>query len=89
MASISSTKLQQVPEREISGRVLEEVAAQEGTSPVDLDQPLYDVVDPDALNALFAGSTPPATVRFTYLDYEIVVHGDGRIDVVDDDRRSD
>lgn len=45
--------------------------------PVDLSPPLYDVVDPDALEALFAptegGATRAGRVEFAYADYRVTV----------------
>lgn len=47
--------------------------------------PLYDVVDPDALNALFGrgreSSGRPQTFAFTYEGYRVTVCGDGTVTV--------
>lgn len=55
-----------------------------GTDPLDLD-PLYHVIDPDALNRLFQRSTgipqPNGRVIFTMADCTVVVHSTGEIDV--------
>lgn len=65
--------------RPISERVVEAVANAAGTSELEL-QPLYEVVDPDALESLFhAGSD--GTVRFTYHGHHVVVSSDGDVDV--------
>lgn len=70
----------------VSGRVLAAIAAEEDTSAPALDRTLYDVVDPDALDALVHDSGFQGDVEFTYNGYQVTVHGDGRIDVtaVDD-----
>ena len=66
-----------------STKVVEKVAEQEGVGPCDLDS-LYDVVNPDALDALFA-PTSNATVHsgghveFTYCGYDITVKSDGHV----------
>ncbi|WP_306053037.1 HalOD1 output domain-containing protein [Natronococcus wangiae] len=41
--------------------------------------PLYDYVDPDALNALFAASDDGSDLRlsFSYLEYDVTVHQEG------------
>ena len=65
-----------------SSRVLEAVAQREGNDPVEFDRRLFDVVDPDALDAL-VGSGFPGTVTFEYLGYRVTVHGTGRVDVTD------
>jgi len=43
--------------------------------------PLYDVVDPDALDALFAGSETFGVVTFEYAGYDVTVRADGVVDV--------
>jgi hypothetical protein len=50
--------------------------------------PVYDVVDPDALNALFAARTDgtprvDGTVTFTYRDHEFVVASNGDVRVAE------
>ena len=79
--------------RSPSQAVIQAVAAASGRSPVrDDDQdrkeplePLYDTVDPDALDALFAstscGSPVPGRVEFVYCGYRVSVDGTGRVEV--------
>ena len=67
-------------DRPTSERIVEAVADAADVSKLEL-QPLYEVVDPDALESLFrAGST--GTVRFTYHGHRVVVssHGDVTVD---------
>lgn len=52
--------------------------------------PLYDAMDPDALDALFANddglsSTRAGTVSFPYADCTVFVDGTGRVAAVRDD----
>lgn len=59
-----------------SEAVVRAVAKHKGIDPVAVEQPLYDAVDPDALDALIAGSAPPAggsatTVSFAYAGHEV------------------
>lgn len=75
------------PETEsVSATVVRAVAAAEGGTELELDEPLYDAVDPDALDQLFAPK-PDGTSRlfgqlhFRYHGYSVLVHGFGRIDV--------
>lgn len=59
--------------------VIERVADDKGVDPRDLD-PLHEVIDPDALNALF--SDDDHTVRkvvFRYQGYDVTVESDGRV----------
>lgn len=78
-------------ERDASGQtlsmaVVKAIAEREGIDPLDMDPPLYDVIDPDALNTLFArpadvGDTRPEEVVFEYNGYEIEVTSDGDVHV--------
>lgn len=68
-----------------SRRVVQAVAAAENVDPTDL-QPLYDVVDPDALDALFrptAAGRPRSSgsVRFRYAQHDVVVQEGGAVRV--------
>lgn len=66
--------------------VAEQIAEEERTAPTDLDPPLYEVIDPDALNRLF-GATPDGVprsdgcVKFTYAGYEVRVTSEGEVEV--------
>ncbi|NHN46422.1 hypothetical protein G9464_02245 [Halostella sp. JP-L12] len=68
-------------ERPASERVVEAVAAVEEASPLELDRPLYDAIDPDALNALVGTQSGCNVVEFSYLGYRVAVRGDGEITV--------
>lgn len=62
-------------------RVVETLARETGTDPADLP-PLYDAVDPDALNSLFRGvDSSSHRVRFTLADHAVTVSGDGTVAV--------
>lgn len=68
----------------LSAAVVEAVARAEGVDPTALEEPLYEVVDPDALDDLTAvghGDSPTSQVRiyFTYYGYEVEVRGDGEV----------
>lgn len=65
---------------EASVRVVSEVAAAADADPLTM-APLYETVDPDALDKLVA-SDVQGHVQFTYAGHEVTVHGDGAI-VVD------
>lgn len=80
MESTLDTEFRPSGRRSVSERVLDAIAEREGESPVDFDRPIYDVVDPDALDDLFRGRVG-GTVEFSYLDYRVVVGADGRIDL--------
>lgn len=68
-----------------SARVVEAVAQKEGVSPIELNRPLFDAVDPDALDALVtAGANSNGNgieIEFTYLGYAIQVRKDPTLKV--------
>jgi len=67
-------------ERRLSTSVVQAVATALGTDPLSLDERLYDVLDPDALDRLFGGEeTGPRTLSFDLAGCSVTVHGDGRI----------
>ena len=65
-----------------SQRVIEVVARKEGVSPTELSQPLYDSVEGEALDKLFARKDAKGNgsvqVSFEYHGYKVhVADGDG------------
>lgn len=70
-------------ERSVSQAVIDAIAAVEGTPPTELSPPLYDVVDPEALNKVFAGKASLGKVVFDYNSYEVSVDADGHVAVKD------
>ncbi|AFZ74026.1 HalOD1 output domain-containing protein [Natronobacterium gregoryi] len=62
--------------------VVSTVADATESAPCDLP-PLARVIDPDALNALFASgsTTGDTTVQFQYVGHTVVVTGEGDVDV--------
>lgn len=69
-----------------SQAVVQQIAALEGVEPTDLRTPLYDSLDPEALDDLVAsalgrGLDPRLTVVFTFAGYEVRVAGDGSVSV--------
>ena len=69
----------------IASAIVETVATEEGVDPVDLDEPLYAAIDPDALDRLFrsapAGSGIAGRVTFTYAGYDVTVQATGDVRV--------
>ncbi|WP_255151268.1 HalOD1 output domain-containing protein [Halorarius halobius] len=60
--------------------VIDAVAAHEGVDETDLDPPLDDAIDADALSALYDDHSAP-TVRFSYRDHTVVVTGPDAVEV--------
>lgn len=84
------------PEQAVGSLTLEivtEVAAQHGVDPIDLEPPLDDIVDTDALEALFSDSLDGTTretvaVEFTYCGHRVVVdEGTVHVEAADGTRR--
>jgi len=58
--------------------VVEAVANEIGTDSTGVPQQLYEVIDSDALDALFAnGNMMDGTVTFAYCGYTVTVTADG------------
>lgn len=69
--------------RPAAAAVIEAVATRAGVDETELP-PLYDAVDPDALDNLvarWAGGSPQSAghVRFQYYGYTVLVHFDDRL----------
>lgn len=69
-----------------SDRILQAIAVEEGTDPIDLDPPLFDVVDGELLDSLLESNAESRhgeslVVRFAYLGYAVTVTADGDVDV--------
>lgn len=65
----------------LSTRVVERVATFKGTDSVELD-PLYEAIDPDALNRLFtnaSGASRGGQISFAYCGCEVIVEDDGQV----------
>ena len=71
------------PDERVSNVVVRALADAMGTTPAAMDVRLYDVVDPDALDALFssAGSGVDPHVSFSIAGKQVVVNGDRRVHV--------
>lgn len=71
----------------VSDEVISAVAAASGADPLDLD-PLYEAIDPDALDALYRRDgrereNTPERLEFIYSGCGVVVAGDGSVSVTD------
>lgn len=74
--------------RRASTRVIEAVARREDISPASLQPPLYEVIDPDALDEIFRSAHDRTRVIVEYYGYEIEVTPDFvRIRGTDDESR--
>lgn len=60
-----------------------EIADREGIEAWEVTEPLYDVINPDALESLFRGG--PARVAFHYRGYRVTVTHEHEVTIVDRD----
>ncbi|WP_255167282.1 HalOD1 output domain-containing protein [Natrononativus amylolyticus] len=76
----------------LSYEIVDAVAEREGVDATEIEPPeyeaLYDVLNPEALEALFApreDGTPrnPGRVEFTFCGYDMVVTSDGDVTVIE------
>ena len=73
-------------DRTPSLRVVEAVADAEGVDPFDLEAPLYDAIDPTALDRLFEPTARGETERqgqvtFEFCGYDVTVRSDGSVSI--------
>lgn len=79
MRGLTKEPIHRAPvETRTSMAVIRAVASEEDVDPTDLDVPLYDAVDPGALDSLFESGFD-GHVRFTYYGYEVSVFDGGRV----------
>ncbi|WP_459809929.1 HalOD1 output domain-containing protein [Halopiger thermotolerans] len=71
-------------------RIVETVADVQGTSPSELSTPLYEAVDPDALERVLRSSDGSSLrVRFPYESCVVTVDGAGNVSAAPSQRESD
>lgn len=66
-------------ERSLSEAVIGGIAHYKGVDEVALEKPLYDAIDPEALNTLFREGA--GEVTFCYLDLVVTVTSEREIDI--------
>ncbi|MFP9192748.1 HalOD1 output domain-containing protein [Natronosalvus vescus] len=89
---LSADRMDTQEQPPLSFRIVEAVADEEGVDPIDIEPPeydaLYDVLNPEALDSLFAPREDgtlrsPGEVAFRFCGYDIVVKSDGTVDILD------
>lgn len=70
------------PDRSVSTSAVIAVATELGIDPREMDEPLHDWIDPDALDALVE-SMEDGHVSFSMAGHRVRVRADGRISVDD------
>ncbi|WP_255169164.1 HalOD1 output domain-containing protein [Natrononativus amylolyticus] len=62
--------------------VIEAIAAAKSTTPAELTPPLYEAIDPEALNVILqSGHGDSVTVTFEYQEFEVTVSDSGDVSV--------
>lgn len=68
---------------QLSETILRAVADAEGLAPAALDTPLYESINPEALDRLFRSPNRQRVrtgcVQFEYCGYEVEIHADGQL----------
>lgn len=67
-----------------SMRVVEAVADELDTDPTELETPLAEAIDTDALDNLFKGPGNSVMISFSYYDHRISVEENGDITLTED-----
>lgn len=63
-------------------KVINRIAEREGVSPLDLETPLYEAVDPDALDALLTEEGGAAKeIVFAYTGYDVQATSRGEVTI--------
>ena len=81
---MSNKQLGSPVEKPLSREVVETVAALKNTEPTELQQPLYEVIDPDALDALFTPKRDRTArrggeIQFMYCGYSVRITPNGDV----------
>lgn len=83
---VRETRVGEDDDRSPSEAVAEVVASAEESTPTQLP-PLYESIDPDALDQLVSGDSPPDSsplvVQFSHAGWNVFVRGDGTIRLCD------
>ena len=70
-------------ENSVCQTVIEAIADAEGADPTELNPPLYEAIDPDALENLFDDGRMIGKIIFNYHGYEVSVFPDGYVSIND------
>jgi len=64
-------------DRAVSDAAVAAIAEAEGVAPTELAPPLYESVDPEALDDLFSVPLGDVRVSFVHREYEVTVRSEG------------
>lgn len=66
----------------VTAAVITAIAEHEEIDPVELEPPLFEAIDVDALNELFPHGSE-GTIQFLYRGHQITVSADGEVTIED------
>jgi len=66
----------------IVDEIIEQVATREKSDPFSLP-PLYETIDPNALETVFESSNDMLIIQFSYYGYDITIEDSGTVTVAD------
>lgn len=86
MAREQPTVVRTADDNSISETVIYAVATARGVCPIELETPLYEALDTEALDRLLSSGSQrlnldSARIEFTWAECTVVVHGTGRVAV--------
>lgn len=61
--------------------IVTSIAAAKNVDPVDLEPPLYEVINPESLRDVIESADPSSRVRFRFDDLEVEVRGDETVEI--------
>jgi hypothetical protein len=72
-----------------TAEIVRTVAARENVDPVEIEQPLFEAIDPEALDALLQHDSEETTdssirVEFSYCGYDLLVTSSGDVRIADE-----
>jgi len=78
---MSGTTLSDEPPRTAAEKIIDLISDAEGEAPTELAPPLYDAIDPEALDDLTESMDPEGTIAFEYCGHEVRVDGNGKVSI--------
>ncbi len=78
---MSSTALSDESARTVAEKIIDAISDAEGEAPTELTPPLYDAIDPEALDAVTESMNSEGRIAFEYRGHEVQVDGDGEISI--------
>lgn len=81
MRHVSTLESTPAPDLPVSERIVYAIADRKEVSPLDVSPPLFDAVDPDALDRLYANGRTGTAVTFEYSGYRVRLDEAGRVEL--------